>query len=66
MSLPLNLQKFLKKYFFILRAASEGWAIIYIGNDIFVFKNKLKNCKTHNIESFISRYQHSLFTNIDL
>jgi hypothetical protein len=49
-----------------LRAAAEGWAIIYVGNDIFVFQKQIKHCDTPNIESFLSRYERSFFTNIGL
>jgi hypothetical protein len=61
MSFSLMLDKFLKKYFFILKAAAEGWAIIYIGNDIFVFQKQIKHCETLNVESFLSRYEQSFF-----
>jgi hypothetical protein len=46
---------FLNKYFFILKAASEGWRVTYNGGNEFEFIQALKNVK-YEKEEFITRY----------
>lgn len=53
----IHLKKFLKKYFFILKAAAEGWVVSYIGNNIFIFQYRLNNNKKDS-------YNSSVLTNI--
>lgn len=54
MSIPDLLLKFLKKYFFILKAAADGWRIRYIGGNQFEFYSSVNN----------SLVDHSLLTNL--
>jgi len=60
MSPPLELLlTFLKKYFFILKAASDGWRITYIGGNEFKFYGNINKCmlqNTYTTSDFISRY----------
>jgi hypothetical protein len=53
-----QLLAFLHKYFFILKAASEGWRIAYIGGNAFQFYNNLyKQGKAMvRCKEFIDRY----------
>lgn len=50
---------FLKKYFFILKAASDGWRISYIGGNQYKFYNNLDKSilqNTYNTNDFLSKY----------
>lgn len=51
---------FLYKYFFILKAASDGWKIRYVGGDQFQFLTKVKYFKNTETEYFIRKYSSSL------
>jgi hypothetical protein len=51
--------KFIYKLFFILKAASDGWIVKYIGGDSFEFykyhnRNNILNIM--NIDDFIKKY----------
>lgn len=48
--------RFLYKYMFILKAASDGWRIKYIGGDSFKFYNKRTANTVQSIEDFIYKY----------
>jgi hypothetical protein len=67
----LYLQKliitFLEKYFFILKAASDGWRIVYVGGNQFKFINTrtLKNKNTRLYTNcFIDRYTPKLLSQL--
>jgi uncharacterized protein YutD len=45
---------FLIKYFFILKAAAEGWRVTYDGGNTFEFVHNLRNA--YGKENFINRY----------
>lgn len=49
---------FLCKYFFILKAASDGWCIAYTGGDTFTFVDKLKNKKILSEDNFLNIYKN--------
>jgi hypothetical protein len=51
--------RFLYKYMFILKAASDGWRIKYIGGDSFKFYNKRTVDTVQSIEDFISKYKYN-------
>lgn len=55
MNITNIVRKFLHKFFFILKAASDGWRISYIGADQFNFYNNI-NCEFTTIDGFTSRY----------
>lgn len=50
---------FLYKYFFILKAASDGWCITYIGGNQFKFDNHIMN----DID-FLNKYKSKVIENI--
>jgi len=50
--------RFLYKYLFILKAASDGWRVKYIGGDNFKFYNKHNGGKVDTVEEFICKYQN--------
>lgn len=57
--------RFLYKYMFILKAASDGWRVKYIGGDSFKFINKCKEWNKSKsgidtIEDFIYKYQNNI------
>lgn len=52
--------RFLYKYMFILKAASDGWRIKYIGGDSFKFYNKRTRDTVQSIEDFIYKYNNKL------
>lgn len=57
---------FLNKFFFILKAASEGWRIAYIGGNKFKFYNSISksiSTNTHQSLDFIKKYYNSLIYN---
>lgn len=54
--------KFLYKYMFILKAASDGWRIRYIGGNSFKFYNKRSQTPKVSIEDFMKKYQYTLIT----
>jgi len=45
--------KFILKILFILKAASDGWIVTYIGGDKYEFSGKSKKL---NINNFIKKY----------
>lgn len=47
--------KFLTKYFFILKAASNGWRVKYIGGNKYEFYKSKKN--TISCTNFLSLYK---------
>lgn len=52
-----DILKFICKFFFILKAASEGWIVNYIGGDKFEFyKNKNKKLVNNTLNEFIKNY----------
>lgn len=54
---------FLNKFFFILKAASEGWRVAYVGGNQFKFYNtisKATTLHTHKSLDFIKKYYNSL------
>ncbi len=53
--------RFLYKYMFILKAASDGWRIKYIGGDSFKFYNKRTYNTVQSIEDFVYKYNNQLF-----
>lgn len=52
---------FLHKFFFILKAAAEGWRIIYIGGNQFEFYKANIN-HTQASRDFIDKYKCSLMS----
>jgi hypothetical protein len=46
---------FLNKYFFILKAASEGWRVTYNGGNEFEFIQAIRNVN-YEKEEFLKRY----------
>jgi hypothetical protein len=48
------LLKFLRKFFFILRAAADGWRVIYRGGNVFDFYNQVTI--EQSPEQFVDRY----------
>lgn len=53
--------RFLYKYMFILKAASDGWRIKYIGGDSFKFYNKRTHNNVQSVEDFVYNYNNKLF-----
>ena len=52
--------KFLEKYFFILKAASDGWRITYNGGNKFCFHKSIEEISAKELlskENFIQRYK---------
>lgn len=55
---------FLYKYFFILKAAADGWIISYIGGNKFTFCENVNNRKSLECNEFIDLYKNNLLNNI--
>lgn len=55
---------FLYKYFFILKAAAEGWKICYDGGDKFSFSGHIKSDRFKNVENFIENYKPNLIMTV--
>lgn len=49
--------KLLSKYFFILKAAADGWRVFYIGGDQFTFTQPLNKKHIFDSEVFIKKYR---------
>lgn len=49
---------FLCKFFFILKAASDGWCINYIGGNKFTFMDSLKNKRLISEDNFLNIYKN--------
>jgi hypothetical protein len=54
-----SLRGFLLKYFFILKAAADGWRVSYIGGNRFEFHSK--SLKRTNSQMFANEYINKLF-----
>jgi hypothetical protein len=54
------IEKFLLRYFFILKAASKGWNIRYTGGNEFVFYKPKKLSKIKSINKFINQFRYEL------
>jgi hypothetical protein len=54
------IKKFLLRYFFILKAASEGWSVRYLGCDEFKFYKSRKLTKIKSINKFINQFSYEL------
>jgi len=58
--------KFLYKYFFILKAAAEGWRVAYCGGNHFTFNQNVSDISAKRCDTrlnFVTRYSlgtHSL------
>jgi hypothetical protein len=53
----LNILKFIRKFFFILKAASEGWIVNCVGTNKFEFyKRKNEKLCSDSMSSFIKNY----------
>lgn len=52
------LYSFMRKYFFILKAASEGWRVSYNGGNEFKFVTS--ECKKMELHEFLSRYTNTI------
>lgn len=55
---------FLCKYFFILKAAADGWNIIYIGGNQFTFFENINKKKAISSINFIDLYKHKILDNM--
>jgi hypothetical protein len=56
-----TLIKLLSKYYFILKAAADGWRVFYIGGDQFTFTRPLGEKRVLDSDTFIQNYRCSLF-----
>ena len=54
------IQKFLVMYFFILKAASNGWCVRYIGGNKFTFSKDKKNLIPLESCEFIDNFFYKL------
>jgi hypothetical protein len=54
------IKKFLLRYFFILKAVSEGWSVRYLGSDEFKFYKSKKITKIKSINKFIKQFSYEL------
>ena len=50
------LHKFIQKLFFILKAASDGWIVSYIGGDEFEFSKHINLNQTTLTYDFVEKY----------
>lgn len=61
------LVSFLNKFFFILKAASEGWRIAYLGGNKFKFYSTISRAtklKTLHSLDFVKKYYNSIIYGI--
>ena len=49
-------QKFIAKFFFILKAAADGWIVRYIGGDQFEFYKKKTKQSVSSTGEFLQAY----------
>lgn len=55
------IMNFLEKFFFVLKAASDGWSVRYHGGNKFQFTGKMH---FPHVDSFIARYRHPVLAMI--
>ena len=62
------IKNFLEKFFFILKAASDGWRISYIGGNKFCFYKNLNTISCKDVidnkfirKNFIKKYKFGIF-----
>lgn len=55
------LLRFLEKYLFILKAASDGWRVSYKGGNKFTFYKLLANNDLWNSNEFLSKYKYDFY-----
>lgn len=60
MDLTKVILSFLAKYFFVLKAASDGWRISYLGGDKFEFCKRKTKGLTHNSYAFLNVYKNKV------
>jgi hypothetical protein len=54
------IKKFLLMYFFILKAASDGWAVRYNGNNEFTFSKGKEKIIPSETADFLSKFNYNL------
>lgn len=54
------LLQFLEKYFFILKAAADGWIVQYIGGNQFTFSKLFNKKNAWSTADFLSKYRYNL------
>lgn len=54
------IKKFLLRYFFILRSASRGWSVRYIGDNQFTFYKSKRDAKKKSTKNFIRSFQYEI------